>query len=353
VPTGHLVFKANDGSTQAVAFDLDRLQITGDDAVTVLPDGDRPVFSDAGTMFYAVRPDVASRRMMRVDREGVAQEIDPGWTGGGIFTPALSHRGSRLALSIDQALRVKVLDRGPLTPLTSDRRTIFRPVWSADDRMIAYIVAGLPDSGFVVRADGVGGGQPLISDPRGVAEVLWSPDQQWIVYRTSVEDTQSQGDIMARRLGADTSIVLAADSSSELTPALSPDGRWLAYASDESGTYEIFVRPFPNVRDGKWPVSTNGGIEPRWSHSGKELFFRNREDAMVAVEIETTPGFTAGTQRVLFSTVDYENDTPFHRNYDVLPDDKGFVMIEATSRVSYVLVLNWFEELKQRMKVGP
>ena len=134
-------------------------------------------------------------------------------------------------------------------------------------------------------------------------------------------------------------------------PTLSPDGRWLAYVSDETGQDEIYVVPFPNAGDAKWAVSTSGGGEPLWSHSGRELFYRNGQGEMVAVQVETEPTFSPGQSEVLFSETQFQsglNDA----QYDVTPDDERFIMIrrvggEAGSHL--IWVQNFFEELKERM----
>jgi Tol biopolymer transport system component len=127
---------------------------------------------------------------------------------------------------------------------------------------------------------------------------------------------------------------------------LSPDGRWLAYTSDESGLNEIYVRPFPETAQAKRQVSLQGGTEPLWAHSGRELFYRNATGDIVAVEVTTQPTFAAGRQTVLFAGALYAQDDT-HRQYDVSPDDRRFLMIRERGgeRGSLVLVDNWFQEL--------
>ena len=131
---------------------------------------------------------------------------------------------------------------------------------------------------------------------------------------------------------------------------LSPDERWLAYVSDESGRREVYVRPFPNVDEARWLVSAGGGTEPLWSHSGRELFYRSGNNDMVAVEILAGQTFSRGELRVLFSMRDYPS-VPNHPNYDVGPDDQRFIMIrleEGDVESDIVMVVNWFEELKAK-----
>ncbi len=134
----------------------------------------------------------------------------------------------------------------------------------------------------------------------------------------------------------------------ESYPQVSPDGRWLAYVSNESGSEEIYVRPFPDIDAGRWQVSTGGGTQPLWARSGQELFYRNGE-AVIAVPIETDPGFTQGNPEVVF-----EGDYLMNQggpNYDVSPDSERFLMIrQVTSSAAtpqIVIVQHWFEELER------
>ena len=132
----------------------------------------------------------------------------------------------------------------------------------------------------------------------------------------------------------------------------SPDGRWLAYMSNESGRNEVYVQPFPGP-GGKWQISTGGGTELVWARNGRELFYRNG-DKMMVVDIQTQPTLAASTPRLLFEG-SYERANNFRPNYDVTPDGQRFVMIkgsEALQATQINVVLNWFEELKRRMPAG-
>ncbi len=142
---------------------------------------------------------------------------------------------------------------------------------------------------------------------------------------------------------------LVASPAFEAGGYLSPDGRWIAYSSDESGRLEIYVRPFPNVDDGQWQLSTDGGTEASWALDGRELFFRNG-DWMMTVQVDTSTTFTHGAPQPLFEG---RYDTHFLRNYDVARDGR-FLMVKDASpadrvseRQQLALVQNWFEELRQ------
>jgi hypothetical protein len=142
---------------------------------------------------------------------------------------------------------------------------------------------------------------------------------------------------------------LIATESRERFPAFSPNGRWLAYVSDASGEDEVHVRPFPNVGDAVWQLSLAGGTSPHWAHSGRELFYINGNDELAVVEVQTEPAFVPGLERVLFSVADYSRI-----GYDVSHDDQRFVMLKIVDvgNPETVLVLNFFEELKQRVGDG-
>jgi len=145
---------------------------------------------------------------------------------------------------------------------------------------------------------------------------------------------------------------VASPEYAEYSPELSPDGRWLAYVSNETGRYEVLVTPFPDRR-GQWQISADGGSQPRWSHSGRELFFLSDDGYMMAADIAAGPGFRVAAKRRLFSTAMYVGLNFVNRNYDITSDDRRFLMLRhnedlATSRI--VAVFNWAAELKLRVK---
>ena len=139
----------------------------------------------------------------------------------------------------------------------------------------------------------------------------------------------------------------------EYMPAISPNGRWLAYVSDESGQDEVYVSPLPEPGE-KWQVSTAGGIEPAWARNGRELFYRDRlARKMMVVDITLQPSFTASKPRALFQ----DSYAPHInvRNYDVSADGQRFLMLQPSEQpaTQVNVVLNWFEDLKRRVPVRP
>jgi len=177
----------------------------------------------------------------------------------------------------------------------------------------------------------------------------WSPDGKVLVY--SDGRPEAGQDIWALRVDGDRQPTpILHTLASEVDARLSPDGRWLAYASDESGRYEVYVQSFSGS-GGKWQISSNGGREPVWAHNGRELFYRN-EGKMLAAEVATQPTFQAATSRLLFQGP-YEATTTLSPDYDVTPDDQRFVMVQRSEQQSpttdFNVVVNWLEELKQRV----
>ena len=169
----------------------------------------------------------------------------------------------------------------------------------------------------------------------------------WLLYRTG--QTQGDRDIYALRMGSDSArVTIAADPGvDEFSPTLSPDGRWVAYVLN-TGTNitSIWVRPFPNTADGRWLISDRGS-DPMWAHNGRELFFRGERTLMVA-RVQTDPTFSVLETTALFSLDDYPS-TDLRTNYDVSADDQRFLMIRTDVGAELVVVLNFFEDLKERV----
>jgi serine/threonine-protein kinase len=156
-------------------------------------------------------------------------------------------------------------------------------------------------------------------------------------------------DIGVLRLKDNTASSIISSSAQEIAPAFSPDGRWIAYVSDESGRDEIYVSP-SSKEGGKLQISTNGGTEPLWSPDGRELFYRVGQ-AMTAVPVETIPSFRHGKPKKLFDKLFYSSG--YSTVYDIHPDGDRFLMIktpEGWEGSQINVVLNWFEELKRHVE---
>jgi dipeptidyl aminopeptidase/acylaminoacyl peptidase len=189
----------------------------------------------------------------------------------------------------------------------------------------------------------------LLHSPLDFGQLAPTRDGRWLLFRTSATGASSgNGDILGLKAGDTTLVPLVATSATELFPAVSPDGRWLAYGSNESGTTEVYVRPFPETASAKWQVSTAGGSEPTWSPNGRELLYVNGKGEMVSAEITPGAAFGVGRQRSLFSVTELYRPGPIPM-YSVSPDGQRFLMVresEASQQSELVLAENWLQQLK-------
>jgi eukaryotic-like serine/threonine-protein kinase len=381
--SGHVAYVARDGQVFAAPFDLKSLTFRSTPVpvlggVATGPNGlARNVSaSSTGTLVLEVGgPTVGGsgqrHTLVWVDRTGTQRPVDTAWTfrlsrAGGNVGWSLSPDGTRLAVGLNtdagDDIWIKELPAGPLSRVTVDSANEARPRWTRDGRSVTYLSQG--GELRQRRADGTGGTEnPLapagrVKDP--IREARWSPDGRWLVIRTGGSAASQAGgrDILGLRPGIDSAPVplVAQSGVDESAPALSPDGRWLAYESDETGRSEIYVRPFPATDSGKWQVSTNGGQAPLWAHSGRELFYVDAERNMVAAPVQGGAEFRLGARRTLFNLGDdlYLVSGEYYTPFDLSRDDQRFLMARALRRAentrSFLLVENWFEELKAKVK---
>lgn len=359
-PSGHLLYGTSDGSLMVSEFDAGKGELRGSPA-SVAPGlrvgGGSSAASDfhvsqTGTLAYITGESGAERELIWIGRDGKIEQVDPAWRGT-FNGPSLSPDGKKVAVSIVAGPRadiwVKQLDRGPSLKLTFEGTNNIYPGWTADGRNITYQSnASTPIGIWSKRADGSAQAFQQVQAKVDLSGSVWSRDGKWLVYRTTV--ITGAGDILAIRPGVDSApTVLLASAYAEIDPALSPDGKWLAYTSNETGRYEVYVVPFPNVGAAKWPISTSSATQPLWSHSGRELFFRSGGN-LVSVPVQTTPNFSAGAATTLFPTRQYISNVN-RRSYDIAPGDNRFIFIRNVGgQVANELVLvdNWFEELRRK-----
>jgi serine/threonine-protein kinase len=370
--SGHLVYVSADGTLLAAPFDLGGLEVTGPPValgggVGVQDFGSIDLsLADDGTLVY-IAGSVSSglERAIWVTRNGEVTPVDESWE----FAPGrpevgleLSPDGTKLAVKINteagEDIWVKELDAGPLSRLSFDDAIDRRPRWSRDGRWIYYTSDRAGEFDLLRRSsDGTGAAEVVLDLDRTILEVQRTPDDQWWVLRLGGQaGVTGLRDIVALRTGDSVLVPVAAEPYDEKAAALSPDGRWLAYESNETGDDEIYVRPFPNAGEGKWQVSNNGGLNPRWSRNGREIFFINRDGQMSVAEVSTTGGFRVGQrsslfdldERGIFSAANYTG-------WDVAVDGQRFLMvqfanIEDTLPSQVVVVENFLTDLERRLR---
>jgi serine/threonine-protein kinase len=351
--SGHLVYVSADGNLLAVPFDVGSLRVTGDPVslpgtARVGLDGIHLDVSAEGTLVYLAGVAEERVRPVWVSREGLARVVDPDWSGR-MYFPSLSPDGSRIAVDMlteSNNVWIKQLDAGPQLRLTRHEAGGARAVWTPDGNAVSFFsVRGGNEDVWTRRADGSGPAELTFDGEVGVHEVLWSPDGEWLVYRAP----EGAGIYAIRPGDDDEPVTLVETDADELSPTLSPDGRYMAFMSNETGRYEIYVVPFPGTADARWAVSTGGGRSPRWSPAGGEIFFIDAADNMVSVPVETAPLFTFGTARVLFPAGGYAVETFYHPPYDVTADGQRFLMLEpvGSGENQLVAVQGFFEVLEE------
>jgi Tol biopolymer transport system component len=303
------------------------------------------------------------RRLVWVDREG--REAPLKTPPRAYVYPRLSPDGKRVALDIrDQENDIWIWDlaRETLTRLTLGPAIETFAIWTPNARDVIFsaggIVGNLGRWGLFRRAaDGTGTVEQLIEE-RGIPYAVTPDGLIFSQQQSRTGESEGAGDLMLLPLVGDgRPQPLLQTPYDELNAEPSPKGRWLAYQSNESGQFEIYVRPLPNVTaGGKWQVSSSGGTRPLWARNGRELFYESM-GALMRVPLTTGSTFTAGTPSKLF-------DAPYFfgvqggrgRTYDVSPDGLRFLMLkegtvadEPAPSPRLVLVQHWFEELKRRV----
>lgn len=375
-PSGHMVFGTPEGDILAARFDPDELELAGAAIPVVrgVGTGRGEVYytlSENGTLLYWRSEQQASEeRFVWTSRSGVDRLVDVDHAfeaGSGNLGWSLSPEGDRLAYRAmtDGAgeIWVKQLDAGPLARLTFDPAADWSPIWSAGGDTIFFASNRGEASDFDIwarRSDGLGEATLVLDTERSVADFSRSPDGEWFVYRVGGPPSR---DILARRPGDQEPLLVAASPDfDELSPELSPDGRWIAYTTDETGEYQVWVRPFPNVDDGRWQVSPGMGAAPRWSRDGDEIFFATAGGGLFSVSVETEPTF-----RVLSvqNVIEFQAATntrvlasPFTSKwYEPSPDGERFLFARSVGsddesqpiEPQLVLIQNFYEELRRRL----
>ncbi|MBN2320154.1 MAG: protein kinase, partial [Acidobacteria bacterium] len=377
LPTGHIVY-ARENNLFAVPFNPNTLQTTGESVPMVEGVyrikplyGPQYAVSDSGTLAYvpvALASASQKRTLVWVDRNGNEEPLVAAQSDA-YRALRISPDGTRVALTVDTGdkrdIYILDLDRETRTRLTFDEGSEY-PLWTLDGKRIAFSSSR---GGMVLgdvywrAADGAGEEEKLATVPnRSLYPWSWSGDGNTLVLmdqtvRSEAGGNAASSNIEALPIEGDRILKpLLQEKFYEAHPQISPNGRWMAYVSSElMGQRDVYVRPFPEVDKGIWQISTSGGCDPLWSRDGRELFFRTG-DSIIAVDVQTTePTFKAGKPKPLFRGA---NNVMGHQ-WDLSPDGKRFLMLKEAaptesavgSRMRITIVLNWFEELKQRVPV--
>jgi serine/threonine-protein kinase len=372
VPTGHLLF-VRFGTAVAAPFDLQRLELTGG-VVTVMNDvmqaANTPnstvesgaaqlTLSSSGLLAYATGGIFRDqeRLLVWVDRNGREEPLP--LPARAYLGPHLSPDGERVVLwtqGQERLVWVYDLRRGTMTRVTAEGRNS-RAIWEPDGRRVTYASATSGEEVIVSKAaDGSGDAKSF--SVRGQPS-SWSPEGQALAFVWSLEGGRSKNAVFLLRIGDEEPRPFVSSRSTELYPEFSPDGRWIAYTSDETGRQEVYAQPYPGPGERR-QLSNNGGTQPAWAHNGRELFYTEidaRPQRMRMMSVPLVPGaqLRAGVPHALF-------DGPFRdqantRGYDVTADGQRFLMVKPVQRppspvTQLVLVQNWFEELKAKVPAG-
>jgi serine/threonine-protein kinase len=356
--TGHVIYlqpgPAEAGTLMAVPFDAQRLQVTGPsvpvvDGVLQDPLGAAHFsVSSTGTLVYVSGSAAAiQRKLVWVARNGVEQPLAAPALAYGYAR--ISPDGGRIAVELDNQIWVYDVSRDTLTRFTFEGTANQSPGWMPDGKRIVFRSNkdGMNNL-YSQLADGSGGLERLTTSQHVQNATSWSGDGQLLAYFEN--DPTNLRDVWVLRLSDRKVQPFIATRFNEGGASFSPDGRWLAYVSNESGRAEIYVQPYPGP-GGKWQISTDGGTEPLWNRNGRELFYRSG-NKMMAVQVTMQPAFTAGKPEVLFEKEYSASEFPATGiAYDVSADGQRFLMVkeseQATALTQINVVLNWFEELKR------
>lgn len=384
LPTGHVVFGTPDGDLLAAPFDPDRLEATGPprpllDGIANAGRGPLTGFgqslftlSNSGVLAYvpqSSRLQATYAQFVWVDRAGTATPVD----STHVFEPprddfgwSLSPAGDRVAVThlsdenVD--IWIKQLPTGPFERLTFGDSLDLSPTWTPDGRSLTYTAGdpallGAGGPLLVHAADGGGAPEVLVTSDPAYIQPEWSRDGVWIVFRSIARVGTGSRDILGLRPGLDTVVVplVASPQFSENGPALSPDGRWLAYSSNASGQEQVYVRPFPNVDSARVTVSIDGGWSPAWASGRNELFFASGDGHFMVAQFEVDPDFRVVRRQPLFPLgrgflIPDDIGDDF---YEVRGDDQAFLMARPAGRPSdrrrpvLVVVQNFDRELER------
>ena len=360
--SGDRLVYADERTLAVVPFDPDNLRVKGPALPVIRQLARQPVrngadfaVSASGALVYR-EGNAPISTLAWIDRSGHQEAV--GVPPRKYSYVRLSPDGTRIAMNIDDAdqeIYIWDIARRNFARFTFNPGPDYQPIWTPDAKRVAYasIIGGRAGVSWQ-RADGTGG-ERLFSAPAGD---VWNPNSftpegaQLVVREITLSlDTN----LWLLSLDKKSARPLIATVAREFNGEISPDGRWLAYQSDESGTYEVYVRPFPNVDKGHWQVSMGGGSHPMWNPDGRELFYL-ASGHLLGVKIESGATPSMGSARIVVASVPFPPYAVQGRTFDISPDGRRFLFkVRAADAeydpleglVRYEVVLNWTEELRR------
>ena len=364
LPSGHLIF-IRQGTLYAAPFDLKRMELRAAPVPVLQEIAANPgpgtaqldisgAGSGTGTLVYVAGKGGAAQQLAWMDATG---KQTPLLTTTVPITPRLSPDGKLIAVSSKRDISVYDPQRGASTQITFTAEGNNNPVWAPDGKHLVY---ASPKGIWWTRADGSSQPVRLLEATSFATPGSFTPDGKLLAFQRTGEGRApdicvlpiDSSDLDHPKPG--TPQVVVRSELPEMDPAFSPDGRWMAYVSAESGDLQVYVRPYP-AQGGKWHISTSSGRFPVWSRNGKELFYETLDGRIMVVEYTTKDQtFSAGMPRQWSTTPIFV--TGPYQNLDLAPDGKRFVTISGesavfgeSSGVHAVFVVNFFDELKRRL----
>ncbi len=361
VRSGHVVFWRDD-AVWAVRFDTEQLAAVGEptpivEGVAREPTNGLARFAVGGDQLFYQEGNLEEPQPLLLGRDGSAEALDPSLSGA-VGAPAVSPDGRRIAFEYNtpadgtQDIWIHDLDQETFSRLTFEGDLNRYPFWSPGGSEVGFSSDRDNLSALYARpVDLSAETRLLFADPdEALFEGSWTPDGRRLLYRRRSALTRGALDLWYAEPGSNNPAVAILETpAAEQNPSLSPDGRWLAYVSNESGRNEVYVRPFPGP-GGRAQISTDGGISPVWAHTGREVFYLElAAETLTVASVRTDPTFAVESRERLFAWV--YSAALSHPAFDLLPEDQRILAIgvprEAEGGGRHVGVLNFLEELER------
>jgi Tol biopolymer transport system component len=357
--SGHILF-SHERTLLAQPFDAKRLRLSGE----AVPVGEQVQYfgnfglgvftaSDNGILAFQAGGGGGISQLVWLDRAG--RQLEVLGPPADYLRPRISRDGRRVAVDVrdpqtgQSDIWIHDLARRVSTRFTFEPAENIFPIWSPDDSRIVFESNRKGSDDLYQKASSGTGNEEEFLAQEGNLEVPtdWSSDGRFVAYNLIDAKKKAGWDLGYYSVAEKKTALFLATPVNEANGRFSPDGRWLAYASDESGRYEVYVRPFPG-HGGKWQISAAGGGQPVWNRNGKEIFYVSADNKLMVVDVKTDSGFEAGTPKALFD-VHLKSATGW--KYDISPDGQRFLantVVGGEVKANLItLVLNWAAEIKK------